>query len=113
MTELPKTRVAHCTKEAFDEYIGRKNVRFPKGSIWGNPFEIGRDGSRADVIAKFRAWLPQQPHLMSRLEELRGKALGCWCRCSTDPDGDACHGDFYVELLEGPPRKEEQFTLFE
>lgn len=31
-------------------YIGRP-------SKWGNPFVIGRDGSRADVIAKYRAWI--------------------------------------------------------
>ena len=28
---------------------------------WGNPFVIGRDGSRAEVIAKYRAWVSAQP----------------------------------------------------
>ena len=31
--------VVHCKKEAFDVYIGRP-------SNWGNPFVIGRDGTR-------------------------------------------------------------------
>lgn len=31
-------------------YIGRP-------SKWGNPFVIGRHGSRADVIAKYRGWV--------------------------------------------------------
>jgi len=31
-------------------YIGR-------GSPWGNPFVIGRDGNRAEVIAKYEAWI--------------------------------------------------------
>jgi hypothetical protein len=45
-------------------YIGRP-------SKWGNPFVIGRDGSRADVIAKYRAWIVAQPALMNALDELR------------------------------------------
>lgn len=34
-------------------YIGRPGK-------WGNPFVIGRDGSRAEVIAKYRTWLASQ-----------------------------------------------------
>jgi hypothetical protein len=33
-----------------DVYVGRP-------SKWGNPFVIGRDGSREEVIAKYRAWI--------------------------------------------------------
>ena len=39
-------------------YIGRP-------SRWGNPFVIGRDGDRATVIAKCRAWVCDQPELMA------------------------------------------------
>src|SRR5690606_4551822 len=35
------------------DYIGRP-------SIFGNPFVIGRDGSRADVIRKYRTWFWEQ-----------------------------------------------------
>ena len=52
-------------------YIGRP-------SKWGNPFVIGRDGSRAEVVAKYRAWIVTQPALMNALEELRGRDLVCW-----------------------------------
>ena len=38
-------------------------------SKWGNPFVIGRDGSRADVIAKYRAWIVTQPERMKALDE--------------------------------------------
>jgi Domain of unknown function (DUF4326) len=31
-------------------YVGRP-------SKWGNPFVIGRDGTRDEVIAKYRAWI--------------------------------------------------------
>jgi len=53
-------------------YVGRP-------SKWGNPFVIGRDGSRDDVIAKYRAWIVRQPELLAALHELRGKDLVCWC----------------------------------
>ena len=66
-------------------YIGRP-------SKWGNPFVIGRDGSRAEVVAKYRAWIVTQPALMNALEELRGRDLVCWCAPL------ACHGDVLREL---------------
>ena len=31
------TRVVNCRKDSYDIYIGRP-------SLWGNPFEIGKDG---------------------------------------------------------------------
>lgn len=77
--------VVHCKRARYDVYIGRP-------SKWGNPFVIGRDGSRADVIAKYRAWLLNQPTLVAVLPELRGKVLGCWCA------PQACHGDVLEEL---------------
>ena len=41
-------------------YVGRP-------SKWGNPrFVIGRDGSRDQVIAKYRVWIVQQTALMAR-----------------------------------------------
>jgi hypothetical protein len=39
----------------------------------GNPFVVGRDGSRDDVITKYHAWIVRQPALMAALHELRGK----------------------------------------
>jgi hypothetical protein len=53
-------------------YVGRPSNR-------GNRFVIGRDGSRDEVIAKYRAWIVRQPALMAALHELRGKDLVCWC----------------------------------
>ena len=66
-------------------YIGRP-------SKWGNPFVIGRDGTRWDVIEKYGLWLAQQPHLLASLDELKGKDLVCWCA------PDWCHGHILVEL---------------
>jgi len=50
-----------------------------------NPFVIGRDGSRDEVIAKYRAWIGQQPALMAALYELRGKNLVCLVRTRALP----------------------------
>lgn len=82
------TRVVHL-KEPHDVYIGRPGP-------WGNPFQIGPDGSRAEVIAKYREWVVKQPDLLRELPALKGKTLGCWCRPK------ACHGDVLVELIDGP-----------
>lgn len=79
------TRVVHCKKEPYDIYIGRP-------SKWGNPFSIGKDGSRQEVIAKYRAWIASQPALLASIDELRGKTLGCWCA------PNECHGDVLKEL---------------
>lgn len=50
-----------------------------RATIWGNPFKVGRDGSRIEVIAKYEAWIRSKPKLMARLPELRGRILACWC----------------------------------
>ena len=78
-------RVVHCKKASHDVYIGRPTK-------WENPFKVGEDGTREEVIAKYRDWLQTQPHLLADLRELKGKVLGCWCAPK------ACHGDVLVEL---------------
>lgn len=62
---------------------------------WGNPFVIGRDGTRGDVISKYRAWILKSPELLRCLHEIRDKRIGCWC--SPQP----CHGDVLAELADG------------
>jgi len=66
-------------------YVGRPTK-------WGNPFVIGRDGTRDEVIAKYRAWVVRQPSLMAMLHELRGKDLVCWCA------PQRCHAEVLVDL---------------
>jgi hypothetical protein len=74
-------------------YIGRVMPRYRlPGSKWGNPFRRGRDGTRAEVIELYRAWLCDQPALMAALPELHGRDLVCWC--APEP----CHGDVLLRL---------------
>lgn len=79
-------QVVHCKRSAYDVYIGRPTV-------WGNPFTIGKDGTRAEVIEKYQAWLQARPALIDKAKaELKGKVLACWC--SPLP----CHGDILAQV---------------
>ena len=77
------------TSSAIRVYVGRP-------SKWGNPFVLGRDGSRDEVIRKYRAWIVTQPALMSALHELRGKDLVCWCEL-----GAPCHAEVLLAVANG------------
>lgn len=79
-------KVVHWKKEPYDVYIGRP-------SIWGNPFEIGKDGTRKEVIEKYRRWIKKQPNLLKKLPSLKDKVLGCWCSPKD------CHGRILIELV--------------
>jgi hypothetical protein len=70
-------------REGTAVYVGRPTK-------WGNPFVIGRDGTREQVIAKYAAWVEDQAHEVRT--ELRGKDLVCWCAPA------ACHADILLEI---------------
>ena len=61
------------------------------------PFRIGRDGTREEVIEKYRRYMIKrlrvEAALRSELRALRGKRLGCYCAPLP------CHGDVLVALL--------------
>jgi len=86
-TAYPWVAVVDCKKDKYDVYIARP-------SKFGNPYRIGPDGDRKEVIEKYRTWLLQQPDLMSEIADLHGKTLGCWCRPYS------CHGDVILEVAE-------------
>ncbi|MBA0185007.1 DUF4326 domain-containing protein [Pectobacterium versatile] len=77
--------------EHFDTYIGR-------GTLWGNPYAIGHDGDRDEVIRKFkydfeRDFLKGGPDFKKQLMTLRGQTLGCHCKPYS------CHGDILAQYL--------------
>ncbi len=80
------TKVVNCKKEPYDVLIDRR-------TIYGNPFIIGRDGTREEVVEKYRKWVPTQEKIMNSLYKLYNKRLGCHCKPK------ACHGDVLVELI--------------
>ena len=69
------------------------DVLIARPSKWGNPFQIGRDGDREQVIRKYEVHIRRRPDLLAALPELAGKRLGCHCKPK------ACHGDVLVKLL--------------
>ena len=86
------TKVVNKHTEKYDVYIGRP-------TIFGNPFAIGRDGDRAEVIIKYRKYFNERiqndTEFKERVLALKGKTLGCYCKPLP------CHGDAIVEYLEG------------
>lgn len=91
-------KVVHIKRDSYDLYIGR-------GSMWGNPYRIGPDGSRAEVLAKYKEHLlrGEGRHLLERIVDLDGKTLGCFCACPgglTAQDRTHCHGQLLLRLVE-------------
>lgn len=84
-----RTRVVNIRREEAD-------IDITRAGPWGNPFVIGTHGNRREVIEQYRVWIMTQPALLSSLQALRGKRLGCVCKPKP------CHGDVLVELIEGP-----------
>lgn len=85
------TKVANKDRdEEYDVYIGRKGP-------WGNPYHIGKDGERDEVIKKYRKYFYET--ILNNLEKkealhkLKGLRLGCHCKPF------ACHGDVIAEYL--------------
>ncbi|MFM7519634.1 MAG: DUF4326 domain-containing protein [Planctomycetota bacterium] len=77
-------------------YVGRAAPRAGlAGSPFANPFRVDVDGSRDDVVARYREWILGEPGLLGRLHELHGRPLACWC-----PPGLACHADVLAALVE-------------
>lgn len=89
LIETKITKVANVDKkENFDVYIGR-------GSAWGNPYAIGFDGDREEVIRKYKYDFDKDLLKTKKIKllELKGKILGCHCKPA------ACHGDILAEYL--------------
>lgn len=82
----------------YDVYVGR-------GSPWGNPFThlpledtgaVCQVTTRQESIARYEDWLLENPKLLARLPELRGKVLGCWCAPL------ACHAEVLAHYANLP-----------
>lgn len=96
--------IYHYNKNKSGVYIGR-----PKsGGEWGfgNPFVIGKDGTRTEVIEKFKNWLDtpaKNPHpdatwqrrkwILDNLYKIKNEDLICWC----DYPKEDCHGRVLVD----------------
>ena len=69
------TTIHNKYKEEYDVYIGRP-------SVFGNPFTIGKDGDRKEVVEKYRFYfenkIENDDDFLLRVMSLKGKRLGCF-----------------------------------
>jgi hypothetical protein len=83
-------------------YIGR-------GSPWGNPYHIGKDGTREEVIAKYQQWVNRRDAVWREKVRaaLRGRVLACYCAGKDQmltaeyPDPFICHGQILAGIADG------------
>lgn len=66
-------------------------VNIMRGTPFGNPYVMGADGDRDEVVEQFRRWLwnrlKTDAEFSHQVANLHGKDL--WCCCAPK----ACHGD--------------------
>ncbi|MCK9227634.1 MAG: DUF4326 domain-containing protein [Syntrophorhabdaceae bacterium] len=86
--EKPPPRIVHWKKAKYDIYIGRPGP-------FGNPFVVGKDGTRDEVIEKYEEYVRSSPDLMEKIrKEIPGKVLGCWCAPRR------CHGEVLIKIAD-------------
>lgn len=91
------TRVVNLRRSGYDVYIGRAG--HGHDGYFGNPFPLESEAKREECLEKYRVWFMQRidsdAAFKARVEELRGKRLGCFCAPKL------CHGDVIADYLEG------------
>jgi Domain of unknown function (DUF4326) len=92
------TTVVNKNLSPYDVYCGR-------GSIFGNPYVIGKDGTRDQVIDRYKEWfnfLLRDPSFVLLLHKLKDKRLGCFCK---QPNIEVrCHCDIIADYVNGLPK---------
>lgn len=75
---------------------------YVKGAIeskWKNPFSVKKYG-RSVALDKYKEYVLSNADLLNCINELKGKALGCWCRSfDNNTEEIICHGDILIDLL--------------
>ena len=85
--------------EAFEHaHVVNNTVLIDRRTKWGNPWRTGQDGTREEVIARYRMELWRRIRAgevtLEELAELDGCWLACWC------DPLPCHGDVLARAAE-------------
>lgn len=82
-----QTTAVNMSREPHDIYIGR-------GSMFGNPYEIGAGMTREQSLECYLRHLEENPGIISEACKLKGLRLGCFCKPL------ACHGDILARIAE-------------
>ena len=76
------------------------DVKVCRGTIFGNPYEIGIDGDRDQVIERYQKWfnfMLRDPIFYQALYTLKNKRLGCFCK---QKDREVkCHADTIADFV--------------
>lgn len=90
-----KCTVVNLRRDGYDVYIGRAG--HGKNGYFGNPFLVGRDGDRVEVLEKYKEYfyfkIRTDREFVKRLLKLKGKRLGCFCKPAL------CHGDIIAKWV--------------
>jgi len=79
-------KVTHVKHRIHTVYIGRP-------TIYGNPFIIGEDGTRIQVIKKFEKFARSNEGMLHAIDQLKkDDILGCHCKPRK------CHGDVIMKI---------------
>ena len=87
-------------------YKGGDMIRVDRSSCLGNPFKIGKDGNREQVIAKYEEYFAERVQdknsafvkelrRIYQLAKSRDILLGCWCY------PEHCHADVIKDFIDG------------
>ena len=69
-------------------------INIMRGSRWGNPFIVGVDGTREEVVRLFEEYAFWRIRVQPKwLEPLKDKDIVCCCAPAP------CHGDVIVDIL--------------
>ena len=92
-SEQPTTAVNINKGIRCEVYVGR-------GTPFGNPYVIGQDGDRDEVIRKYRIHFYEKlkidPNFKKQVQALKGRVLGCHCVPLK------CHSSVIIDFLDGP-----------
>jgi len=88
----------------------RCDIKIDRTTIFGNPYRIGPDGDRKQVIEKYRSHFYNKlknSNFRDKVLQLKGKRLGCWCFPLE------CHGNVIVEFLEGKNERKDNIKTID
>ncbi len=88
-----------------NQILNKKHDVIPKDAVyigrpskWGNPFEIGNDGTRSEVLEKYTKWILQNPDLIQQAKvEIGNRPMVCWCSPAK------CHAEILSKLIHDEP----------
>lgn len=90
--------------ETYDVYIGRNAPHQPRNPL-GNPYHIGIDGDRDEVVRKFAYDFPlrlrTEPEFRAAVLACQGKRMGCHCSPLR------CHGNVLATFVNALDQGEE------